>query len=569
MAHGSSESFKISQKAKLDPIGKVAKKLGIKDKHLELHGPYKAKLDPSLSKGARFKQKGKYIVVSSLTPTPLGEGKTTTTIGLSMALNSLGKKSVCCISEPVLGPIFGAKGGASGGGHSQVVPYEEMNFNLSGDQSAVCAAHNLCAAYLDNTIYRGNSLDIDLSKVLWTRVTDMPDRVLRNISIGMGTKSDGVTRRSAFDCVGSSEVMAILSMSESIEDLRKKLGKMVVAFTKKMKPVTAGDLKVAGAMTVLLRQAIKPNIVQTIERTPCFIHTSSFANMGHGGGSILADKIALQLSDYVVSESGFGADLGAEKFFNIKCREGGLKPDACVLVCSIRALKIHSGDFEAKMGRPLENLIYRENISAVERGFSNLDKQIENIRCYGVPVIVCINRFQHDSEKELMALKKCALASGADVCVTSEAWSKGSQGAEGLAKEVMTVMKNKKSAFRFLYPLDMKLKDKITRIAKTMYGAKEVVFSDVLDEKIKIYRKLKLTNMAVCMAKTQFSLSHDPKRHGRPRNFKLQVKDITPYAGAGYMYVTCGDMKTIPGLPAHPAGIRMDIDKHGNIVGMI
>lgn len=563
-----SVSLKIAQKAKLQSIDKIAKKIGIRSKYFEPFGNYRGKISPDILKGLRKRKTGKYIFVTGITPTPLGEGKTVTTIGLSMALNRLGKKSAACISEPALGPTFSVKGGASGGGYSQVVPMEDINLHLTGDAYAVAEAHNLCAAYLDNAIFRGNPLDIDPNSITWNRVLDVNDRFLRNISIGMGSKRDGITRRSGFDITAASELMAILVLSESVEELRARIGKVILGYTHKHKPITTEHIKVAGAMTILLRNALKPNLVQTLEGTPCFMHTSSFANIGHGSSSLIVDRMAIKLCDYVVAEGGFGADMGAEKFFNIKCRTSGLKPDVAVLVSSIRALKVHSGDFEIKGEGPIDHLVFRENISAVERGCSNLHKQIENIKCHGVPVVVCINRFTTDTDKELQAVERCALLFGADACVKSEVWQKGSGGGVELAKTVMDVIKTKKPSFRFLYPLDLPIKGKIARIAKTVYGAKDVVYSDAVETKLKLFKKLKLANLPICIAKTQFSLSHDAKRKGRPRNFKLPVTDIYLSAGAGVIYVICGDMPTMPGLPTRPCGISMDIDKNGKVVGL-
>ena len=568
MPSAKSESLKIAQKTKLLPIEKIALKIGIAKKYLENYGTYKAKIKDEIIKKTKSKKDGKYILVTAITPTPLGEGKTVTTIGLSMAFNKIGKKSIACLREPSLGPTFGIKGVGTGGGHSQVLPYEEINLHFTGDMNAVAAAHNLCSAYLDNSIFRSNPLHIDTDNIIWDRVVDVNDRVLRNIQIGMGSKNDGVPRKSSFSITAASELMSILALSENIQELRKRIGKIIVAYTKDKKPVTTEDLKVAGAMTVLLKEAIKPNIVQTIENTPAFIHTGPFANTAHGSSSIIADKIALKFSEYVVTEGGFGADIGAEKFFNIKCRQSGLKPDAVVIVCSIRALKMHSGDFEIKGGKPLESSLFRENVSAIERGASNLDKQIENLKVYGVPVVVCINKFSTDTEKEIKAVKRCAIASGADDCVVSEVWAKGSQGGVDLARAVINLIKEKKPLFRFLYPIDIQIKDKISRIARSMYGAKEVAFSDQAVEKMKFLKKIKMDKFPICMAKTQFSLSHDPKRKGRPRNFKLPVSDMHISSGAGFIYVICGDIRKMPGLPGNPSGLKMDIDKNGEIVGM-
>ncbi|NQT21852.1 MAG: formate--tetrahydrofolate ligase [Candidatus Omnitrophica bacterium] len=563
------DAEKIAEKATMVPIKDIARKFGIKSKHIELYGNYKAKVSLDALKGRKSHTKNKYIFVTAITPTPYGEGKTVTTIGLSMAFNKLNKKSIACIRQSSLGPIFGAKGSASGGGYAQVLPMEDVNLHLTGDSHAVTAANNLCAAFLDNMIFRGNPLDVDIANLNWDRVEGVSDRFLRNVTVGMGTKKDGIPTKTSFGITESSELMAILSLSENLGDLRARIGRIVVGYTKKNRPVTTENIKVAGAMAALLKDAIKPNLLQTLEKTPCFIHTGPFGNIAHGNSSIIADKIALGRADYVVTEGGFGADVGAEKFFNIKCRTSGLKPDVCVLVCSIRALKAQSGDYDVTASKPIDSYISRENVSAVERGCSNLDKQIENIKCFGVPVVVCINRFNTDTEKEINAVKRCAISSGADRVAVSEAWSMGGAGAIELAKTVQDAIKNCPSKFRFLYPVDMSIKEKISRIAKTIYGAKEISYSETALKKIALLRKLKFHALPICMGKTHLSLSHDSKRKGRPRGFKLPVNDLHLAAGAGFIYVQCGDIKTMPGLPLNPRGKRIDIDKQGNITGLI
>jgi len=560
---------KIAEKAKLVPIKDIARKFSIKAKHLKQYGPYIAKVSLDTLKGRKSYNKSKYIFVTALTPTPYGEGKTVTTIGLSMALNKINKKAIACLRQSSLGPIFGAKGSASGGGHAQIFPSDDVNLHLTGDSHAVTSAHNLCAAYLDNMIFRGNPLDIHTGTLNWNRVECVSDRFLRHVTVGMGTKKDGIPIKSSFSITEASELMAILALSEDLEDMRSRIGKIVVGYNKKEKPITAENIKVAGAMTVLMKDAIMPNLLQTLEKTPCFIHAGPFGNIAHGSSSIIADKIALKHADYVVTEGGFGADIGAEKFFNIKCRYGGLKPDVCVLVCSIRGLKSHSGDYVVTSDKPMDAFISRENVSAVERGCSNLDKQIENIKCFGVPVIVCINRYAHDTEKEVNAVKRCAISSGADRVSVSEVWSRGSEGGIELARTVLDVIKNCPSKFRFLYPPDMSIREKISRIAKTIYGAKEIAYSESALKKMTLLKKLKFYNLPVCMGKTHLSLSHDSKRKGRPRGFKLPVNDIQLAAGAGFIYVQCGDIKRMPALPANPRGMRIDIDKHGNITGLL
>lgn len=559
--------LEIARRARLKPIKVIAKELGIKEKELYLYGDYKAKVSLSILERLESRKDGKYIDVTAITPTPLGEGKTVTTIGLSMALNRIGRRSIVCIRQPSLGPVFGIKGGAAGGGYSQVVPMEDFNLHLTGDVHAVGAAHNLCAAFLDNCIFKGNPLDIDASSIMWRRVVDISDRFLRNIKIGLGGPQDGFPRDSGFDITVASEVMAILALSMSLEDLRRRLGRIVLATTHRGKPITAEDIKVAGAMAVLLKDAIKPNLLQTLENTPCFVHTGPFANIAHGNSSILADKIALKLSDYVVTESGFGADCGAEKFFNIKCRISGLRPNCVVIVATVRALKMHSGRFRVIPGKPLDTQLLKENLEALKEGCCNLEKQIENMKLFGLPVVVAINRFSTDSGKELELIQKKAQEAGAEEAVVSELWEKGSRGGVELARAVVRAC-NKKSNFRFLYPLDWPIKKKIETIAKKIYGAKDVYYEGEAEAKIKLYKKLGYSNLPICMAKTHLSLSHDPKFKGRPQGFTLPVRDIRASVGAGFLYPLCGKMRTMPGLPTHPAGEKVDIDKDGRIVGL-
>jgi len=531
--------IEIARAARLKDITDVARKLGLKKGDLESYGNYKAKILLSAKKRYGTRKNGKYIVVTAMTPTPLGEGKTVTTIGLSMALNKLGKKAVSCIRQPSLGPVFGIKGGATGGGHSQVLPVEDINFHFINDTHAVGAANNLCAAFLDNSIFKGNKLNIDPRTIAIRRVLDVNDRSLRNIVTGLGKKEDGIPRNTGFDITAASEVMAILALAEDFRDLRKRIGKMVVALDKKGRPVTTQDLKVAGAMTVLLAEAVKPNLLQTLEGTPCLIHTGPFGNIAHGNSSIIADKIALKLADYVVTESGFGADCGAEKFFNIKCRYSGLKPDCAVVVCSVRALKVHGGT-------------------------ANLEKQIENVKIFGVPVVVAINKFAQDTQEEIKVIKNRAGVAGAE-CVVSELWAKGGKGGEALAKAVMKAS-SKKSNFKYLYPLDMPIKKKIETIATKIYGAKKVSYSAVAEKKIKLYTRLGFGRLPICMAKTHLSLTHDPKIKGRPSGFTLPITDIRASIGAGFLYPLCGEIKTMPGLPSKPVGERYDIDRNGRLV---
>jgi len=557
----------IAQAAKMKPITEIAKKLGIKEDHLELYGKYKAKVSLDLIDHNKNKASGKYIDVTAITPTPLGEGKTVTTIGLAMGLNQIGKDTTVCIRQPSLGPVFGIKGGAAGGGYSQVVPMEDFNLHLTGDVHAVGLAHNLAAAFLDNSVLKGNLLNIDPKSIMWRRVVDISDRFLRNVTIGLGGEQDGIPRESGFDITVASEVMAILALTTGLKDLRKKIGKIVLAMTQDGKPVTAEDIKVAGAMTVLLKDAIKPTLMQTLENTPCLVHAGPFANIAHGNSSILADKIALKLSEYVVTESGFGADCGAEKFFNIKCRYSGLIPNAVVMVCSVRALKMHSGDFKVVAGKPLGKDMIAENVDAVERGCSNLEKQIENMKLFGVPVVVAINRFTPDTDKEIEAVRKRALKAGAEDAVISDVWTKGGRGGMDLAKAVVKAAE-KPSSFKFLYPLDMPVKEKIKKIATEIYGAGKVEYAPLANEKIELYEKLGYGNLPLCMAKTHLSLSHDPKLKGRPTGFTLPIRDVRASVGAGFLYPLCGQMRTMPGLPSVPAGTKVDIDSNGKVVGL-
>ncbi len=561
------EDITIAQRVKKEPIKKIAGKLGIDKKYLIPYGNFIAKIDLGILDKIKNKPKGKYILVTAITPTPLGEGKTVTTIGLSMALNRLGKFTSTCIRQPSLGPVFGIKGGAAGGGYSQVLPMEDFNLNFTGDVHAIGLAHNLAAAFLDNSVFKGNPLNIGPEKIYWRRVVDVSDRFLRNVKVGLGTKEDGIPRDSGFDITVASEIMAILALSNGLADLRQRIGRIVLADTFDGKPVTTQDLKVAGSMAVLLRDAIKPNLIQTIEHTPCFVHAGPFANIAHGNNSILADKIALGLSDYVVTEAGFGADCGAEKFFDIKCRASGLIPDAAVIVCSIRALKAHSGRFKVVAGKPLDEGLVKENIPALEEGICNLEKQIENVMLFGIPVVVAINRFSCDTDKEIEFVSKIAKEFGAYDCCVSEVWAKGSKGGLDLGRAVIKAASQPKK-FNFLYPLDIPIKEKIKTIATKIYGAKDVEYADLAESKIKLFTERRWDNLPICMAKTHLSLSHDPNLKGKPGDFILPIRDIRASIGAGFLYPLCGTMQTMPGLPTHPAGEKIDIDDKGNVVGL-
>ena len=561
--------LEIAQAAKLKPITEIARQIGIKEDELELYGKYKAKISLSILDRLKNRSQGKYIDVTAITPTPLGEGKTVTTIGLSLGLARLGKKVITTLRQPSMGPVFGIKGGAAGGGYSQVLPMEDINLHFTGDIHAVGAANNLLAAFIDNHLLKGNVLDIDPDSIVTRRCVDISDRALRQIKIGLGGKENGIPRDTGFDITVASEVMAILALAKSLPDLRKRLARMVVASTRNGKAVTAEDLKCAGAMTVLLKDALKPNLIQTTENTPCIMHAGPFANIAHGNNSVLADMIALKLGDYVVTESGFGADCGAEKFVNIKCRSKGLKPpDGMVLVCTVKALKMHGGGFEAIPGKPLDmDLVKKENVEAVIKGAGNLVKHIENIKLFGLPVLVAINRFLYDTEKEINAIKDIAKKAGAMDVVISDVWEKGGEGGKDLAQAALK-MCEQKSKFKFLYPLDVPIKEKIETVAKKIYGAKDVEYSEEAEKKIVHYTKQGYDKLPINMAKTHLSLSHDPKLKGRPEGFTLPVRDIRISAGAGFLYPLCGTMCTMPGLPSVPAGTKVDIDKDGKIKGL-
>ncbi|MFC1594521.1 formate--tetrahydrofolate ligase [Candidatus Omnitrophota bacterium] len=558
--------IEIAQKAKMVPIGRIAKKVGLRESELELYGNYKAKVSLDVLKQVEKKPHGKYILVTAITPTPLGEGKTVTTIGLSMALNKF-KKTITCIRQPSLGPVFGIKGGAAGGGYSQVVPMEDFNLHFTGDVHAVGLAHNLCAAFLDNHLLKGNKLSINPDTISWRRVVDVSDRALRNVKIGLGGPQDGVPRDAGFDITVASEVMAILALTNSLKDLRERISKIVVAQSYDGKPVTTEDLKVAGAMTALLKDAIKPTLIQTLENTPVLVHAGPFANIAHGNSSILADKIALPLAECVVTEAGFGADCGAEKFFNIKCRMSGLVPNAVVIVCSIRALKMHSGRFNVVAGKPLEEGLLKEDLDALEEGFCNLEKHIENMRLFGVPVVVAINKFTPDTQNEIDLVMKKAKEAGADECEVSEVWEKGSAGGLDLAKAVLRAAE-KKSNFEFLYSLDMPIEEKIRTIAMRIYGARAVEYSELAVRQIKDFTRLGFDKLPLCMAKTHLSLSHDPTLKGKPTDFILPISEVRASVGAGFLYPLCGAMRTMPGLPSHPAGENVDIDENGVVKGL-
>lgn len=557
--------LEIAQAAKLKPILKIASEIGLLEDEIELYGKYKAKVTLAVLKRLKNRPNGKYIDVTAITPTPLGEGKTTTTVGLGQALSKIGKKAMICIRQPSLGPVFGIKGGAAGGGYSQIIPMEDFNLHLTGDVHAIGLAHNLLAAFIDNHIFHDNKLNIDPQSITFRRVVDVSDRALRNIIIGLD--KEGMPRETGYDITVASEVMAILALTTGLQDLRKRLDKIVIGTTYDGKPVTAQDLKVAGAMTVLLKDAIKPNLMQTLENTPAFVHCGPFANIAHGNNSILSDAIALKLADYVVTESGFGADLGAEKFMDIKCRISGLIPNAAVVVATIRALKMHSGRFTVIAGKSLDPGLTEENLTAVKEGSVNLEKQIENMRLFGVPVVVAINRFGTDTDAEIELVKKISLAAGADSAVTSDIHQKGGAGGIEMAKAVVAACE-KESKFKFLYPLNIPIKEKIEIIAKKIYGAKGVSYLPAAEAAIKMYTKMGYSDLPICMAKTHESLSHDKTLKGRPTGFIVPIRDVRLSAGAGFLYPLLGEMRTMPGLPSVPAGEKIDIDKSGKIVGL-
>jgi len=559
--------LQISQAAKLKPIVEIAKEAGLQEEELDLYGKYKVKVHLNVLERLKDNLNGKYIDVAAITPTPLGEGKTVTTIGLSQGLSFIGKRVFTCIRQPSMGPTFGIKGGAAGGGYSQTVPMEDFNLHLTGDIHAVGVAHNLLSAAIDAHILHGNTLKINPLSITWNRVVDVNDRALRNIVIGLGGKANGFPRETGYDITVASEVMAILALTTDIFDLRKKLGRIVIGTDTDGKLVTAEDLKVAGAMTVLLKDAIMPTLMQSLEHTPVFVHTGPFGNIAHGNSSILADEIALKLADYVVTESGFGADCGMEKFFNVKCRYSGLKPNCVVIVASIRALKMHGGLAKVVAGKPLPEELIVENLPALEKGCENLTKHIENGLSFGVPVVVAINKFTHDTDKEIELVKKVSNEAGAEGAFVSEVWAKGGKGGVELAEAVVSACE-KNSNFNFLYPLDIPIKNKIETIATKIYGASGVDYTPRAERKIQRYTEAGYDKLPICMAKTHLSLSHEPKWKGVPKNYRLPVRDIRASIGAGFLYPLCGTVRVMPGLPSTPAFTKVDIDETGKVVGL-
>ncbi len=557
----------IARSARLRPIRDVAADLELTDDDIEPYGRSIAKVDLAALARLADRPRGRYVVVTAITPTPLGEGKTTTTIGIGQALARLGKRSLVTIRQPSMGPTFGIKGGAAGGGYSQVVPMEQFNLHLTGDIHAIGAAHNLLAAIIDNHLFHGNQLDIDPYTISWPRVVDISDRALRNIIVGLGKKEDGRPRQAQFDITVASEVMAALALTTSLHDLRRRLGRMVVAQTRTGEPVTAEDLRAAGAMTVLLKEAIKPNLLQTLEGSPALVHCGPFANIAHGNSSVLADLIGIRCAEYVVTESGFGADIGFEKFCDIKCRVSGLAPDAVVLVATVRALKAHSGRYTVVAGKPLDPRLADENPLDVAAGAANLAAQIRNVRLFGRPVVVAINRFPGDFPSELDVVRQVAGEAGAFDTVESFVFGEGAAGGQALAEAVMAAC-DEPGEFAPLYPLDMSLRDKIETLATKVYGAARVEYTPEAARQLQRFEQQGYGQLPICMAKSHLSLSHDPKLRGAPADYVFPIREVRLAAGAGFIYPLAGEMRTMPGLPAHPAAERIDIDEAGNTVGL-
>ena len=551
--------IQIAQEAKMLPIQDVAASIGIEFDDLELYGKYKAKLSDELIERTKNNPDGKLILVTAINPTPAGEGKTTTSVGLGQAFGKLNKKAVIALREPSLGPCFGIKGGAAGGGYAQVVPMEDLNLHFTGDFHAITSANNLLAALLDNHIQQGNVLGIDPRQIIWKRCLDMNDRVLRNVVVGLGAKADGMVREDHFQITVASEIMAILCLANDMDDLKEKLGNIIVAYNFQGAPVRARDLQAVGAMAALLKDALKPNLIQTLENTPAIVHGGPFANIAHGCNSVRATKTALKIADYVITEAGFGADLGAEKFFDIKCRKAGLKPDAVVLVATIRALKYNGGVAKDALGA--------ENLDALKKGIVNLEKHIENLQKYGVPVVVTLNSFVSDTEAETSFVEQFCKERGCEFAL-SEVWEKGGEGGVALAQKVLETLETKPSNFAPIYADELSLKEKIETVAKEIYGAAEVTYAPAAERELKKITDLGMGNFPVCMAKTQYSLSDDPKKLGRPEGFTVNVREVYVSAGAGFVVAINGSIMTMPGLPKQPAAYSIDVDANGKITGL-
>jgi formate--tetrahydrofolate ligase len=559
-------ALEISRRATLTPITKIAAEAGIPEDLLEPYGEYVAKISLAAVDALADRPRARYVVVTAITPTPLGEGKTTTTLGLGQAMRHIGKRATLAIRQSSMGPTFGIKGGAAGGGYSQAVPFEALNLHLTGDMHAVTAAHNTLSAMLDNHLHHGNELGIDLHNVTWRRVLDVNDRALRNLVVGLGTKEDGVPRQSGFDITAASEVMAILALSTSLRDMRERMGRIVVAYDGAGEPVTAEQLRAAGAMTVIMRDAIKPNLLQTLENTPVLVHAGPFGNIAHGNSSVVADLIGIHTGDYLVTEAGFGADMGAERFFNIKCRTSGLVPDAAVVVATVRALKAHTGAHHVVAGRPLPPGLLQENPDEVRTGAANLRKQIDNVRVHGVTPVVAINAFPEDFASEHEAIREVAASMGVRSAVCTH-FADGGRGAVELAEAVVEAAEEP-SEFRLLYPNEATLRQKIETIAATVYGADGVDYAPAAARQIDTYERNGFGTLPVCIAKTHLSISSDPGLKGAPTGWRLPVREVRASVGAGFVYPVCGDMRTMPGLPSHPAAERIDIDENGQIVGL-
>ncbi|MGH3762987.1 formate--tetrahydrofolate ligase [Actinophytocola sp.] len=558
--------LEIARGAKLKPIDDLAGDMGLPARMLEPYGRDVMKIGLGAIDALADVPKAKYVLVSAITPTPLGEGKTTTTVGLGQGFKHLGKQATVAIRQPSMGPTLGIKGGAAGGGYSQVVPMELLNLHLTGDMHAVTAAHNLLAAMVDNHLHQGNARGLDLSEITWRRVLDMNDRALRNIVVGLGAKADGVTRQTGFDITAASEVMAALALTTGLEDLRARLGRIVVGYTRSGEPVTAEEIEAAGAMTVLLREAIKPNLMQTLENTPVLVHCGPFGNIATGNSSVVADLVGIRCGDYLITEAGFGADMGAERFFNIKCRVSGQQPDAAVLVATVRALKAHSGKFRIVAGKPLPEALLAESPDDVHAGAANLRKQIENIRMHGVSPVVCVNAFPTDHPSEHAAIREVAEAMGARVAVSTH-FADGGAGAAELAEAVAEAAEEP-TEFQFLYPSAVPLREKIETIATRVYGADGVSYTPTARKQLDTYERNGFGELPVCMAKTHLSISSDPKLLGAPTGWTLPVREVRASVGAGFVYPICGDMRTMPGLGSAPAATRIDLDADGEIVGL-
>ena len=551
--------IQIAQEAVMEPIKNVAASIGIQEDDLEFYGKYKAKLSDELIERTKNNKDGKLILVTAINPTPAGEGKTTTSVGLGQAFGKLNKKAIIALREPSLGPCFGIKGGAAGGGYAQVVPMEDLNLHFTGDFHAITSANNLLAALLDNHIQQGNELGIDPRQIVWKRCLDMNERVLRNIVVGLGNKMDGMVREDHFVITVASEIMAILCLADDMEDLKRRLGKIIVAYTFDGRPVTANDLQATGSMAALLKDALKPNLIQTLEHTPAIVHGGPFANIAHGCNSVRATKTALKLADYVITEAGFGADLGAEKFFDIKCRKAGLKPDAVVLVATIRALKYNGGV-------PKDSLS-EENLDALQKGIVNLEKHIENLQKYGVPVVVTLNSFVTDTQKETAFVEQFCKEHDCEFAL-SEVWEKGGEGGIALANKVLETLENKKSSFKVLYEDSLSLKEKIETVAREIYGADKVTYSPAAEKELKRITDLGMGDFPVCMAKTQYSLSDDATKLGRPTGFSINVREVYVSAGAGFVVAVNGSIMTMPGLPKKTAAYNIDVNSDGVITGL-